>query len=358
MTDSGGYNRHGTVAGSPLPTRANATPAIAGATGTCGYGSFTGGTGEIIVTGLPVNLTMGANTSVSFWMRWDGTTNVMPIGWQQHDLWLTGGFFGFNTGNGDVYGINSTGLANSWHHVVAIFTNGSVATNSLYIDGVAQVLSQKQSAPITSAAVVNSTLRISGWGASTGYKFRGLIDQVKVYNGALTPAEVSALYTETHNCTTATLSVKKTNQLICDAVNGMSNPKHIPSAMVKWNVTISNVGSVSANLNQLADALSGNTAFDSNLVAPSNATTCNSATGAPTSAAGKGFKFSLTGTTRPATSYPKFLTSSNADSDGASHNAGNVSLQYPLVMPAESGYTAGELRPGEAALVDFNVTVQ
>ena len=60
----------------------------------------------------------------------------MPIGWNRHDLWPVNGYFGFNTANSDVFGISSAGLANRWVHVSAVFTNGSVTSNKLYIDGV------------------------------------------------------------------------------------------------------------------------------------------------------------------------------------------------------------------------------
>lgn len=191
---------NGTASGSPLPAPVNTLPARAGSPGTCGNGAFFGGSGTVKVTGLPVNTSAGAKTSVAFWMYWDGTNSVMPIGWFRHDLWLVSNRFGFNTASSDVYGISSAGLANGWHHVAAIFTNGSVTSNQLYIDGVAQALTQLQSTPNNVNATVSSTLTISGWGSDSGYKFSSRIDEVKVYDGALNSAEVSALYSETHPC--------------------------------------------------------------------------------------------------------------------------------------------------------------
>ncbi|CAG0930240.1 MAG: hypothetical protein EFKGCFLK_01207 [Rhodocyclaceae bacterium] len=203
VRDSSGNNRHGQAIGSPLPTPVFAAPARPGRPGTCTYGSFPGpvsGGGALSIGGLPVSVAAGAKTSVSFWMYWDGTNSVMPIGWFRHDLWLVNGHFGFNTGNSDVFGISSAGLANRWAHVTAIFTNGNVAANALYIDGVAQALTQRQSTPANGNAVVNATLRIGGWQSDTGYRFSGRIDEVKVHDGALTPAEITALYTEIHVC--------------------------------------------------------------------------------------------------------------------------------------------------------------
>ncbi|MCW8890911.1 MAG: LamG domain-containing protein, partial [Sedimenticola sp.] len=175
--------------------------------GTCDYATLPGpysNGGAFTVSGLPVSVANGAKTSVAFWMYWDGTNSVMPIGWNAHDLWFFSDTFGFNTANSDIYGIASTGLANGWHHVVAVFTNGNVTQNKLYIDGVDQVLEQHRSAPNNNRAVVSSTLRIGGWQASNRYRFSGRIDEVKVYNGAATQALVTALYSETHPCTAAT----------------------------------------------------------------------------------------------------------------------------------------------------------
>lgn len=198
VQDSSGNARHGHALGTPIPTpNTIPTPARAGTPGTCGYGSLAGG-----ALNLPVaaNTTAGAKTTVSFWMYWDGTNSVMPIGWSSHDLWLTGGYFGFNTASSDVYGISSAGLANRWVHVVAVFTNGSVTDDKLYIDGVSQALSQKQGLPTVTNAVVNANLRVSGWLNNTGYRFRTRIDEVEVFDGEMTQSQVLARYNETHSC--------------------------------------------------------------------------------------------------------------------------------------------------------------
>lgn len=250
VADSSGNARNGLATGSPAPTPATGDAARTGATGTCGYGSFVGGSGGLNVPSLPVNLSAGAKTSVSFWMKWNGIDGVMPIGWQAHDLWLTNSFFGFNTANSDLYGINATGLANGWHHVVAVFTNGNVAANSLYIDGVAQVLSQKMSTPNNALAVVNSTLRISGWGNDANYKFAGLIDEVKVFDGALTLAEVSTLYNETHACPTG-LTVQTTS-IGGVGTFGFTGTNGLPASVTNITTTASNTPATTAALRNVA----------------------------------------------------------------------------------------------------------
>ena len=185
VSDSvGGHN--GVVSGA---ISRNNTSAATAHPNTCASATFGGG--AIDIAGLPVSTTAGDKTTISFWMYWDGTNSIMPLGWNIHDLWITSGHFGFNTGGGDIYGISSAGLSNSWHHVVAEFTNNNVQNNKIYIDGVDQVLTHRRGTINNSRAVVQTNLRLGGWLLSTGYRFSGYLDEVKIYNGSLTQAEVN-----------------------------------------------------------------------------------------------------------------------------------------------------------------------
>ncbi len=164
----------------------------------CNSAEFNGG--AIDIDNLDVNTSTGAKTTVSFWMFWDGTNSVMPFGWRMHDLWFYDGSFGFNSASGDIYGISSTGLANSWHHVSAIFTNGDVHSDKLYIDGVEQNLTQRRNNPNNSRAVVQSSARIGGWLYNNGYRFSGNIDELHIHKGELDSAGVNQIMNATHSC--------------------------------------------------------------------------------------------------------------------------------------------------------------
>jgi uncharacterized repeat protein (TIGR01451 family) len=166
----------------------------------------------------------------------------------------------------------------------------------------------------------------------------------------------------------ALLSVAKTATLICDPVNGTSNPKYIPGAVVRWTVTVTNSGLTSVSLATVSDLLNANTTMDANLITGAGgAARCVSATGTPESAAGRGFKLSISGTPvapattlRPAAAYPKFFTTT-ADGDAAGLSGVSVTINYALGLPAEgtapNAYTAGELKPGEVVTVYFNATI-
>ena len=148
-----------------------------------------------------INLTAGGRNTVNFWMYWRGDDvgpsgdGRMPFGFaEQYDLYLMQGSFGFNTGTSDIWGISSTGLANRWVHVAAVFNNGDARTNKLYIDGVEQTLTQRQGSTGSKSATQNA--RISGWAypAPQNYAFDGSIDEVEVFNRELTAAEVQSIY--------------------------------------------------------------------------------------------------------------------------------------------------------------------
>ena len=197
ILDNSGNEHHARVSKDSVPERAS--PALPGSLGTCGYASQNDGV--IQVTGLPLDTTTNdVKTTVTFWMNWDGTDSIMPIGWDIHDIWLVSGSIGFNTGNSDVYGVSSAGLANGWHHIAVEFTNGSVTNNRIHIDGVKQVLSQQRGSPNKSRAFVDNELRIGGWSRDSNYNFHGLIDEVRVYQGVLATAEVVNIMNERHEC--------------------------------------------------------------------------------------------------------------------------------------------------------------
>ena len=127
--------------------------------------------------------------TVSFWMNWNGTNNECPISFPGYDLYLDNGFFGFNSASSDVYGISSAGLANSWHFVTAVFVDGSVTQDQLWIDGVQQTLTQRQNT--TSPALVSTAAFIGGYNNSSSY-FTGSLDEVAYFDTALNGTQILA----------------------------------------------------------------------------------------------------------------------------------------------------------------------
>jgi len=156
---------------------------------------------------------------------------------------------------------------------------------------------------------------------------------------------------------TAALSVMKTFSSVCDPMNGSTNATNIPGGYVQYIVAITNGGSASAALTAVSDTLNASVTFDPDFIAGSGAGSTNCLAGvSPTSGSGKGFKIVNLARTTAGFSYPKFLTSAN-DSDGATYNAGVITIDFATVMPAETGYTAGELKVGETVQVVYQVKI-
>ncbi len=187
--DTSGYSNNGVITGA---TYANGLSELKKAL------NFSGGTDQVKIDNISVNTAAGAKNTVEFWMKWSGQEGVMPFGWNSsYDLYMTSGCFGFNTGQSNVLGISSSGFANRWNHIVTVFYNGvpSTTNNEIYVNGVKQTLTNCLGTT-TSNQSATSTAFISGWGSSAGYKFSGLIDEVRIYSSVLSQAEIRQHYAE------------------------------------------------------------------------------------------------------------------------------------------------------------------
>jgi hypothetical protein len=150
--------------------------------------------GDVSTSLASINTAAGTQFTVSFWMYWNGTESEVVLGFPNYDLELLSGGFGFNTNSGDDWGISDTGLANKWVLVTAVFNNGNVHSNQLFINGVQQSLSQKSGSSPTSIQV-QTPAYIGGQGSAyPSWYFNGLLDEVQFFNGALTPAQVQGIY--------------------------------------------------------------------------------------------------------------------------------------------------------------------
>jgi len=121
----------------------------------------------------------------------------MFMGWLAYDVFTAGGNIGFNTGNSDLYGINSStvaslGVVNNWaHYIFEMRSDVSYSNNKIYINSIAQTLSQLLSTENSGTRVFNSgNGRISGW-RQNGYYMPMEVSVFRVYNRQLSQAEVT-----------------------------------------------------------------------------------------------------------------------------------------------------------------------
>ncbi|MDT8975075.1 LamG domain-containing protein [Paenibacillus sp. chi10] len=146
---------------------------------------------KVAINAKGVSSANNAKTTVQFWMKWNGNQIEMPFSWanSMYDLYFNDRLFGFNTGNGDLYGTSSDSVVNKWVHVSAIFTNGDTYKNELYINGVRQTLVKIGTASNRNVA---DSAYFSGWNNDTQYQFHGNIAELKVWNRALNPIEIES----------------------------------------------------------------------------------------------------------------------------------------------------------------------
>jgi len=184
--DSSGQRNDGKITN--MSTTTAATP------GKIGQGlTFNGGSNYVNVGGNSSVLNLTGNFSMSVWFR-TATTNTLMLVNKTSGPASNG--YEIYTQNGNIYSrINSnngtqnvsplTYNDNKWHHATITFDG---TTHALYIDGI-QVISHSDSAPVSNTS---APLEI---GARVGaLNFSGTLDDVRIYNRALSAAEVKQLY--------------------------------------------------------------------------------------------------------------------------------------------------------------------
>jgi prepilin-type N-terminal cleavage/methylation domain-containing protein len=129
-----------------------------------------------------LNMDSHSNYGLAFYMGADAVGQLAWIGWTQSAQVGTsnsigGGFYGTNFGSG----VTDT---DGWHHVVFTFEGGEGGAAKLYVDGMERASS-------------NYTPNLSSAGIAFGhpsYPYNGDIDEVRLYNRALSASEVLAEY--------------------------------------------------------------------------------------------------------------------------------------------------------------------
>jgi hypothetical protein len=166
---------------------------------------------------------------------------------------------------------------------------------------------------------------------------------------------------DAYKVSASTLTVTKTAAPLCDPYNATTNPKEIPGAIVRYTITVSNAAGAGASaiLTTMTDAPSTNVTTDPNFVTGAGGTAgCSSSAGTPSKATGAGFQVqsSAAGRALGGTGGTGYFTTAN-DGDGADLNAGTITINFALALPAGGSYAAGELKAGETATVLYNITV-
>jgi hypothetical protein len=147
--------------------------------------------------------TLGTTVSVEIWAKLDSSySGNMMVGFETYNIWCLNGGLGFNTSNSDLYGISSAnvstlGLVNTWkHYVFEMRTDVSYTNNKIYVDSVNQVLTQQAGSESSANRKFNTTGygTIAAWTNAQGYEMPMTFGLFRIYNRALTQAEITSNY--------------------------------------------------------------------------------------------------------------------------------------------------------------------
>ncbi len=191
VVDSSGNGNNGTAQG---PTNSKAYSGSPGKFGNAGQ--FDGVDNYVSANGISI----GTNSfTLSAWIKTASAANYQSIisyeGTIRFRFQVSGGAldYGIYPSGGPFVEKNDSGYDlrdNKWHHVAVTFNRSGLATS--YVDGIA-----KGTLDISSASGVNLT----GWPTNIGFDswtassyFPGSIDDVRIYNRALSTTDVQNLY--------------------------------------------------------------------------------------------------------------------------------------------------------------------
>jgi hypothetical protein len=147
----------------------------------------------------------GNQATTEFWIKMDLSSgaNKMMCAWRYYSIYNQNGNLGFNTGNGDIYGISSSdistlGISNNWMHLVLFWnSNISYTNNKMYINGQLQTISQQQSSEATGYRSFDSgNFGIGCWNVAhtPGLNSPPNLANAKIYNRELSASEVAQNY--------------------------------------------------------------------------------------------------------------------------------------------------------------------
>ena len=138
---------------SPTYQASDSSVALNAVAGTNQYVTQSLGNGSAL-TEVTFQITMKINSTQT-----NSASNGMILGWAgtSHDVWYQPSCVGFNTGGGDIYGMSTTGLMDTFHTFTFVMstTQDNTSKQKIFLDGAQQSLS-------LCMGTVNQTLKTFG----------------------------------------------------------------------------------------------------------------------------------------------------------------------------------------------------
>ncbi|HYM16863.1 MAG TPA: LamG domain-containing protein [Dehalococcoidia bacterium] len=211
VLDSSGNGFHGSSVGA---VTSNATPALPGDPGSCRYASGFNGSTSYLALGAP-QFALSSQLTVMAWVRWGvapGTGNnwanivannsniTSDYGqfWLQHTQTNSAFEFAAQTTAGRSWVQAAAGPAQGvWAHVAGVYDGTALR---IYVNGTLQGTAALSGTIIAPRPEFQMTIGRWAFNSQLYRSFNGDIDEVRIYDQALTAANISAAMNATHPC--------------------------------------------------------------------------------------------------------------------------------------------------------------
>ncbi|MGY6588100.1 MAG: DUF6701 domain-containing protein [Wenzhouxiangella sp.] len=206
VLDTSGRGFHGTAEGST--NTAVTDPALPGNPGTCRYGEFDGIDSGIFV-GNEIDYDFGNELTVMAWVRWNVDPGSVPVEsrwanivtsnattgsgdngqfWLQHSQFNDAFEIAVQTNQERRFLLSTTQpQQGEWYHVAGVW-DGNTSRLRIYVNGVEEGNRSLFGASVASES--GNATHIGRWSRPTFRRFRGNIDEVRVFNQALDADDV------------------------------------------------------------------------------------------------------------------------------------------------------------------------
>ena len=181
----------------------NVNSVLATGVGAFSYQSARTGKGTSLKSGTTAMINLGnlhQSSNVMTFSAWIlkntvTSTTLFSVG-NYNVIMSTNGYITITTKNSDNYTLSSSVFSSGWHHLTVVCDpTSSNGYGDIYIDGI-KMTPTKTGTRATSVTIANNPILLFGDATVTSHNV-GNIDEIKIFNRALTELEVYQLYTST-----------------------------------------------------------------------------------------------------------------------------------------------------------------
>lgn len=251
--DSSGNGNTGTLTNGP--TWSSNTPS-----GT-GYSLSFDGVNDYVDVGNLSNLSLGGanKVSLSLWGNWDSLASTIEtlFSWQSGStvalvLHTSIASEGVLAAAGGGYGEQLGVDINGWHNWTMVY-DGTLSGDSnrlkLYLDGSQKTLNFAAAVPAV-LPVINANAKIGTQDCCAGREWTGLIDDVRIYNTALSTSDITKLAIAHGLWNTGTTSITAANNITLDLKGDtltLGSDKNLSLTATSGAISSSSIGGITTN---------------------------------------------------------------------------------------------------------------